>query len=319
MEDKYPYIKCDGEILELDDKPVVDCAKLTLEQWLIALNDDTVYTPDWEFPTDNHKTEYIATIHTRSESEFRNLVRLFLIESGSLPMDIDGFKDRLKYRPEIMLEFDRRLIATGRAWEGITWVLDLLPYNKPEIVLEVLRAYSFAHGQLLPDGRFRGFSDAMSLIRARYLSNPQTSEEISEMLLKLNPKDFEALTAKLYRKMGYSVDLTPYSKDDGADLVCYRDDPGRRELLIVQCKRHTKNVGVKDLKELLGTVLDRKATKGVLVTPSGFTKPAINKANENPQIELLGGISLQKLLAENLGSRWTINLDRLIAEGSSGK
>jgi hypothetical protein len=33
----------------------------------------------------------------------------------------------------------------------------------------------------------------------------------------------------------------------------------------------------------------------------------------------LGGISLQKLLAENLGSQWTIKLDILIAEGSSGK
>lgn len=318
MEDKYPCIKCDGEILELDDRPVVDCAKLTLEQWLIALNDKTVYIADWEFPTDNHKTEYIATIHTRSESEFRNLVRRFLIESGSFPQDIDGLKYRLKYRPDIKLEFDRRLICTGRAWEGITWVLDLLPY-KPESVLEVLRAYFLAHCQLLPDGRFRGFSDAMSLIRAKYLSNPHTDEEIREMLLKLNPKDFEALTAKLYRKMGYLVNLTRYSKDDGADLICCRDDPGRKELLIVQCKRYTGNVGLKDLKELLGTVSDRKATKGVLVTPSGFTRPAINKANENPQIELLGGISLQKLLAENLGSQWTINLDILIAEGSSGK
>jgi hypothetical protein len=80
MEDKYPYIKCDGEILELDDKPVVDCAKLTLEQWLIALNDDTVYTPDWEFPTDNHKTEYIATI-----PEMLNVVtKLYIFKYSSI-------------------------------------------------------------------------------------------------------------------------------------------------------------------------------------------------------------------------------------------
>jgi restriction system protein len=207
------------------------------------------------------------------------------------------------------------LLTGKKAWEGITWVLDLLSH-RPEAALEVLRSYFYAHCQLLPDGRFTGLSDAMSLIRARYLSTPQTSDEIYGMLLNLNPRDFEALVAKLYMEMGYSVQLTPYSKDDGADIVCNRDDPGRREVIIIQCKRYRNNVGLKHLKELLGTVADRKATKGVLVTPGKFTRDAITKAKLNPQIELLGGLALQNLLTQHLGARWVVNLDSLIMKGT---
>jgi restriction system protein len=156
----------------------------------------------------------------------------------------------------------------------------------------------------------------MSIIRAKYLSIPQTSNEIHKMLLNLGWRRFEILVSKLYKKMGYEVELTRRSKDDGADMVCYRTDPGRRELLIGQCKCYTGNVGLKHFKELLGTVTDRKATKGVLVTPGKFTKPAIEKAASNPSIELLGGVELQSLLAQHLGSRWIINLDLLTIEST---
>lgn len=315
MKDVYPYVVFDEEVFKFNGKPVVDVINITLPQWLEALNNEKVYVPDYQFPTDEHKEEYVSRIHEYSETDCRDLIRRFLIETGSFPGDLRGVTFRLEYQPNLKLEFDRRLLTGQNPWEGITWILDLLSH-RPEAALEVLRSYFYAHCQLLPDDRFTGLSDAMSLIRARYLSTPQTSDEIYEMLLTLNPRHFEALVAKLYMEMGYSVQLTPYSKDDGADIVCSRDDPGRRELVIVQCKRYRSNVGLKHLKELLGTVTDRKATKGVLITPGNFTRDAIKKANLNPQIELLGRLPLQNLLAQHLGARWVVNLDRFIMEGS---
>jgi restriction system protein len=317
MKDVYPYVVFDEEVFKLNGKPVVDVVKITLPQWLELLNNKKVYVPNYQFPTDEHKEEYISRIHEYSEADFRDLIRHFLMENGCLSGDLRGVTYRLEHHPDLKLEFDRRLLNCGQPWEGITWVLDLLS-SRPTEALEVLRSYFYVHCQLLPDGRLMGLSDAMSLVRARYLSTPQTSDEIYEMLLNLNPRDFEALVAKLYMEMGYSVQLTPYSKDDGADIICNRDDPGRRELIIIQCKRYRDNVGLKHLKELLGTVTDRKATKGVLVTPGNFTRDAIKKANLNPQIELLGGLALQNLLAQHLGARWVVNLDRLIMEGTRG-
>lgn len=226
-----------------------------------------------------------------------------------------GLAFRLEHRPEINLEFDRKILRGENPWEGITWVLDLLP-DDPGSVLKVIDSFLNAHNQLLPDGRYIGLFDAMSLVRAKYLKSPRTKDEIREMFLKIRPRDFEALTARLYQEMGYTVNLTKYSQDDGADVICYRDDPGRKELLIVQCKRYFKNVGLQHIKELLGTVVDRKATKGVLVTPSEFTKPAISKAKDNPRIELLGGTGLHSLFIHHFGTRWSINIDRLIIEGN---
>ena len=316
MNNLYPYTQINGEILQIDGKPVVDVGKLTLNQWLQACSDDNVYAPNYKFPTDAHKMEYISTIHERSDKDFRDLLRQFLIGSRNLfPTNHYSFEYRLKNRPDLMLEFDRRILNGELAWEGITWILDLLP-DEPESVLGVVRTYFYTHAQLLPDGRRIGLSDAMSIIRAKYLSIPQTSNEIHKMLLNLGWRRFEILVSKLYKKMGYEVELTRPSKDDGADMVCYRTDPGRRELLIGQCKCYTGNVGLKHFKELLGTVTDRKATKGVLITPGKFTKPAIEKADSNPSIELLGGVELQSLLAQHLGSRWIINLDLLTIEST---
>jgi restriction system protein len=316
MKCDYPYLQAgDGEVMQIDNKPVVDVKNITLDQWLKLLGNKRMFVPYWEFPTDAHKNEYILTIHDRSETDFRNLTRCFLIETGFLGRDSDGVMFRLELRRDLQLEFDRRFLAGQKPWEGITWILDLLPHH-PEEALGVLKSYFYAHAQLLPDGRITGLWDAMSLIRARYLSVPQTSDEISKMMLSLNPREFEILIARLYEKMGYSVDITPYSKDDGADVICRHDSPGRRELLIVQCKRYSHNVGLAHFRDLLGTVTDRKATKGVLVTPGGFTKKAIEKSTSNPKIELLGGEELQQLLVQNLGANWINNLDRLTLEGS---
>lgn len=314
MTEDFPLFKLpDEEALIFDGRPVVDVKKLTLDQWLGLLDSDDYYVQDYQFSTRCHRDEYLSGIRTRTEADFRNLLRRFLISTGSFPADKDGLKFRVKYRPDLHLEFDRRQILYGEAWEGITWVLDLLP-SRPHDALAALRAYFLTHIQLLPDGRFDGLFDAMSLIREWYIDSPHDPDEIREMLLRLDPCHFEALIAKLYQDMGYSVNLTQFRNDGGIDILCRRTDAGRRELVMVQCKRHKENIKVMSSRELFGIVQAEKATKGVLVTPGGFTRGTIRFANDISQIELLGGVRLQRLLNEYLGPRWPVEVDRLLAE-----
>jgi restriction system protein len=64
--------------------------------------------------------------------------------------------------------------------------------------------------------------------------------------------------------MGYEVFVTQQSHDGGVDVEATRDEPGVRELVLIQCKRYTRAVGVSAVRELTGIVAQRHANKGVI-------------------------------------------------------
>ena len=206
-------------------------------------------------------------------------------------------------------EFARRLVSPGRQpWEGITWVLDLLPLF-PQMAIDSISAYITAHCQFLPDGRWTGLEDAMSLIRARYfdLAHPR------EILLGLRPRDFEFLVAALYDGMGYEVVVTQASRDGGFDIEARRSGPGACEVVLVECKLHELAVGVEVVRALSGVVEARRANKGVIVSSAPFTKPAIAWAASVKRVELLNYGALNKLLNRFRGSDWPFHIDSIIS------
>jgi restriction system protein len=84
------------------------------------------------------------------------------------------------------------------------------------------------------------------------------------------------------------------------------------ETLLVECKRYSAPVGVVVVRALLGVVSDEKVNKGVIVTPSGFTRQAKALACRNHRIELISGKDLIPLLNEHLGTNWVSRVDSLI-------
>ena len=107
-------------------------------------------------------------------------------------------------------------------------------------------------------------------------------------------RQFETLTGQFYREQGYSVVETGGGgPDDGVDLLLRRGE----ERVIVQCK-HWKafSVGLREVKELFATVRDRGATGGVLVTTSHFSKDARVFAARHPDLQLLNGDDLGRML-----------------------
>jgi restriction system protein len=70
--------------------------------------------------------------------------------------------------------------------------------------------------------------------------------------------------------------------------------------VVIQAKRYKNTVGVSAVRDLYGTMQNEGASKGVLVTTSGYGKASFEFADGKP-IELLSGSNLLYLLAEHAG------------------
>ena len=211
-------------------REIVDGRELTLKQWMRLLwsppFDKAVVT--YQFPTDALRGEFLETISSRRERDVRKVLSEFLISTGTLGADEFNARWRLatqgKGGVRVDSEYERRLMLHHAGvegvspWEGITWVLDLLPRH-PREALAALSAYFLAHIQHLPDGRFTGLGDALAVIRARYIGTPASNKGKLGFLLELTPREFEELVAALYTEMGYRTELTAEREDGGRDVL----------------------------------------------------------------------------------------------------
>ena len=95
-------------------------------------------------------------------------------------------------------------------------------------------------------------------------------------LRSMNPRQFEELIAELLEREGMDVQLTPPKSDGGRDILAFQQSAAGRLLHLVECKRYAKNnpVGVALVRSLYGVVESERATSGLLVTTSRFTKGA---------------------------------------------
>jgi restriction system protein len=314
-----------------------DAVEEQLDHWLAFVlhgGPPDLQKPLYEFamPSAEIADAYLRRLHKVSEDEVIRVLRHLLLPSGSLGSDrwhLEWLALRRSQEglPPAMLrvtEFDRRLIAwtisksrgdsAPPPWEGITWVLDLLP-GFPQRVLDALSAYMVAHAQILPDGRYCGLSDALSIIRARYIGLPGSDVgERKRALIGLRPQDFERLIERYYNAKGYSTTLTAPQKDGGRDIIAWRKDVALNQRLLVECKNWERKVGVPRVREILGSVSHERATQGIIVATSGFTRPAKELATDNARIALLGDTELVMELNRVLGTNWPARLDRLLVE-----
>ncbi len=117
-------------------------------------------------------------------------------------------------------------------------------------------------------------------------------------LMELTPGEFEQLITNLFEKMGLETRLTQASRDGGVDCVAYDPRPIFGGKVVIQAKRYKNTVGVSAVRDLYGTMQNEGATKGILVTTSGYGKASYAFADGKP-LELLSGTNLLYLLAEH--------------------
>jgi restriction system protein len=119
-------------------------------------------------------------------------------------------------------------------------------------------------------------------------------------LMELKPGEFEALITNLFSKMGLETRMTQASRDGGVDCVAFDNRAIFGGKVIIQAKRYKNTVPVSAVRDLFGSVHNEGATKGILVTTSGFGKASFDFANDKP-LELLSGTNLLYLLKEHAG------------------
>lgn len=117
-------------------------------------------------------------------------------------------------------------------------------------------------------------------------------------LMALTPSEFEALISNLFESMGLQTRLTQASRDGGVDCVAYDTRPIFGGKVVIQAKRYKNTVGVSAVRDLFGTVQNEGASKGILVTTSGYGSASMEFAAGKP-LELLDGANLLYLLHEH--------------------
>lgn len=119
-------------------------------------------------------------------------------------------------------------------------------------------------------------------------------------LMDLTPGEFEFLITNLFERIGLQTRQTQASRDGGVDCVAYNLDPILGGKVVIQAKRYKNTVGVSAVRDLYGTMQNEGASKGILVTTSGYGTASYQFAEGKP-LELFDGANLLHLLREHAG------------------
>lgn len=115
-----------------------------------------------------------------------------------------------------------------------------------------------------------------------------TLDEIDEM----DGYKFEEFMKYVYEQLGYSVYHTPFSGDQGADLILTSK---RKARIAVQVKRYSGKVSNGAVQEVVAAKGFYKCTEGIVVTNSYFTDSAKQLAEAN-LIDLVDRNGLEKMI-----------------------
>ena len=138
--------------------------------------------------------------------------------------------------------------------------------------------------------------------------NDSLSDELLSMIMNLSPSFFEKLVVDLLVAMGYGGDyqdaaeVTQQSKDGGVDGIIKEDKLGLDKIYI-QAKRWTNVVDKPVIQQFAGALDGVKASKGVFITTSTYSKDAKKYVDSlSKKIVLIDGKELASLMIEyNLG------------------
>jgi len=140
------------------------------------------------------------------------------------------------------------------------------------------------------------------MVDPRFVTETDVLSELDARpnLMDLTPNEFESLITNLFEKMGLETRLTQASRDGGVDCVAFDSRPVLGGKVVIQAKRYKNTVGVSAVRDLFGTMQNEGASKGILVTTSGYGSASFTFAAGKP-LELLDGANLLYLLRAHAG------------------
>lgn len=143
-----------------------------------------------------------------------------------------------------------------------------------------------------------------ALVSFGYLASSATSLDLAKKLCAMSPLDFEEFVARLFREMGYAVEITSISRDHGIDLLMHKDN----RLVVVQCKRWNASIGEPVLRDFYGSLMSAGAQSGYVVTTGTFTSQAYSFVQGKPiqLVDLDALINLVNLKGQEI-TEWSKN------------
>jgi restriction system protein len=130
------------------------------------------------------------------------------------------------------------------------------------------------------------------------------ADEVLRRVRAGSPKFFEHLVIRLLVAMGYGggqvdrAEVTGKSGDEGIDGVIREDRLGL-DMVYVQAKKWENTVGPGEIDKFVGSLMRKKATKGVFITSGTFTDGATRAGKEAAvKVRLIDGDELAELMID---------------------
>ena len=114
--------------------------------------------------------------------------------------------------------------------------------------------------------------------------------EFREYWMSLSGVEFEQELGEVFKRLGYVVQSTPSTGDQGIDLILRKDG----KTTIVQCKGYQSPVGPSVARELFGSLVASKADNAILACTGGFTQ-GVKQFVRGKRINLLSAAELAKM------------------------
>ncbi|MFL5704010.1 MAG: restriction endonuclease [Ktedonobacteraceae bacterium] len=288
---KLAYVPESRQLVVEYDLPPLEAIPTVGSYKYMKTKDEVIETPR---PLAQRKTLYSSVI---AQVTLRTLKELFKADRAGYVETIvfNGYVDTIDKGTGRPL---RTCLVTLRTSRDIFMQLDLSRVD-PLACLKVLNAsVSKSPTELAPVRPVLEFN----MVDPRFIEETDVLSELDQRpnLMDLSPSEFESLITNLFQKMGLETRLTQASRDGGVDCVAYDPRPIFGGKVVIQAKRYKHTVGVSAVRDLFGTVQNEGASKGILVTTSGYGKASFDFADGKP-LELLSGSNLLYLLKEHAG------------------
>ena len=288
---KLAYVPESKQLVVEYDLPTAEIIPVAGSYKYIKAKDEIVETPR---PPTQRKALYASLV---TQVTLRTVHELFEADrAGYLDTIVfNGYVDSIDRGTGRSV---RPCLVTVRTTRDVFTQIDLSKVD-PVACLKVLNAsVSKSPSELAPVKPVLEFN----MVDPRFIEETDVLSGLDQRpnLMDLTPSEFEGLISNLFQAMGLETRLTQASRDGGVDCVAYDSRPILGGKVVIQAKRYKHTVGVSAVRDLFGTVQNEGASKGILVTTSGYGKAAFDFAAGKP-LELISGSQLLYLLAEHAG------------------
>lgn len=129
-------------------------------------------------------------------------------------------------------------------------------------------------------------------------------------------RELEYLLAEVFERLGFSVTLTPSSKDKGKDIIltCRVASTARKYYVEIKHWRSGQRVGQKAMKEFLNVIINEEVSGGLYLSTYGYCSNAIESLTEIERRQLRFGaetkiVSLCRTYHKAMSGLWTPDAD----------